>query len=101
MRKPLLAAVLPPNGPLRRFALMTLIDAIGTSFFLVGSVIFFVRITGLGIRELGLGLSLAAAVGLLTAIPAGRLADRLGYRRLLVALNIARALLTAAYLLID
>jgi hypothetical protein len=70
---------------------VTLIDSIGTGLFLAGAAIFFVRAIGLTTAQVGLGLSVGAAVGLLTTVPIGVLGDLLGPRRLLVLVQLWRA----------
>jgi MFS family permease len=92
--------LVPPPGVQRGYALATLIDATGTGLFLTASAVFFVRIVGLSPGQVGLGMSLAGVVGLVSAAPAGYLGDRFGHRRVLIILSIVRAPLFAAYLVI-
>jgi len=87
----------PATGPgVRRatvtFVAATLVDAVGTGCFLAGSAIFFTRQVGLTPGQVGFGLSLSAGIGLLATIPVGRLADRLGAKRVLVVLLLLRAI---------
>jgi Major Facilitator Superfamily len=86
-----LSGYVPGRGAGRALALVTLIDSIGTGLFLAGAAIFFVRAIGLTAAQVGLGLSVGAAVGLLTTVPIGVLGDRLGPRRLLVLVQLWRA----------
>ena len=61
-----------PSGPTgRRLAVMALIDASGTGAFLAVSAVFFTRSVGLSAAQVGLGLALAACLGLATAVPIG------------------------------
>jgi hypothetical protein len=86
-----LAGYVPARGAARALAVVTLIDSVGTGLFLAGAAIFFVRAIGLTAVQIGLGLSVGAAVGLLTTVPIGVLGDRLGPRRLLVLVQLWRA----------
>jgi len=96
-----IVGLLPPPGPLRLYALTTLVDEAGTGMFLTGSVLFFTQVVGLTAAEVGLGLSIAGIVSLFAGIPIGRAADRHGPRRILIALSCTQAALFASYLLVD
>ncbi|WP_369375434.1 MFS transporter [Streptomyces sp. cg36] len=95
------AALLPPRGPLRAYALTTLVDWIGNGLFHTGAALFFTRVVGLGAAQVGLGLTLAALLGPAVAVPAGRLGDRFGHRRVYLATVLVRAVAFAGYLLVD
>jgi len=95
-----LTALLPPAGPLRRYTFISLADATGTGLFLVVSTLFFTHVVGLPAGLVGLGLSLAGLAALLGAVPLGSLGDRLGHRRVWVALTVFQALVFAAYPLV-
>nr|CEL18181.1 putative membrane protein [Kibdelosporangium sp. MJ126-NF4]CTQ90589.1 putative membrane protein [Kibdelosporangium sp. MJ126-NF4] len=69
-------------------------------FFAV-SVLYFHKIIGLTLAEVGLGLTLAGLCGLCGNLPLGRLADRWGPRSLLVALTLVQAVAVAGYLVVD
>jgi Major Facilitator Superfamily len=90
-------AVLPPPGPLRRYAFVSLVDATGTGMFLTVSVLFFTRVVGLSAKSVALGLSLAGLAAMLGAVPLGSLGDRFGHRRVWVTLTVVQALVFAAY----
>ncbi|RJL30136.1 MFS transporter [Bailinhaonella thermotolerans] len=92
--------LLPPRGPLRLYALMTLLDSVGLGLFLTGGVLYFTRVAGLSAVEVGAGMSAAMVVGVAVSIPAGRLGDRYGHRGPLLALNLAKAVLFGAYLFV-
>jgi MFS family permease len=85
----------------RRYAFISLVDATGTGLFLAVSTLFFTRVAGLPAGLVGLGLSLAGGAAMLGAVPLGSLGDRLGHRRVWMALTVAEAVAYAAYPLVD
>ncbi|MEV6286556.1 MFS transporter [Kribbella sp. NPDC051770] len=93
--------VIPEPGPLRYLALATLLSRVGNGLLMTVSVLYFTRIVGLSIAEVGLGLTVAGLFGLLSAVPLGHLADRRGPRGLFVVLSISVAALSLAYLAVD
>ncbi|WP_170284947.1 MFS transporter [Kribbella amoyensis] len=52
--------------------------AVGSGFFLAGNAVFFTTIVGLSAAQVGLGLSIAGALGFFAAVPLGTIADRVG-----------------------
>jgi MFS family permease len=89
--------VLPPAGPLRRYALVSLVDATGTGMFLTVGVLFFTRFAGLAVGSVALGLSLAGLAAMIGAVPLGSLGDRFGHRRVWVLVTAVQAAGYAAY----
>lgn len=61
------------------------------------SIVFLTQIAGLSTGTIGLGLTLAGAVGLLASFAAGYLADLVGARRVLIASTVAQGLALFAY----
>ncbi len=92
-----LRAALPDGRVVRVLSVAALADAVGNGFFIAGSAVFFTVHLGMSAGTVGLGLSLAGAAGLLASALAGRLTDRLGARRVYVALSLVQALLFACY----
>lgn len=76
---------------------MALVDAVGTGAFLAVSVLFVTRTVHLSPAELGLGLTMSAAIALGTAVPIGVLADRIGPRQVLVRVSLWRCGCFVAY----
>lgn len=62
----------------RLLVFIGLVDAIGTGLYIAGFAVFFTRGAGLSVTEVGLGLTVANACGLVTLTPIGMLADRIG-----------------------
>jgi MFS family permease len=84
-------AYVPDRGAGRALALVTLVDSVGTGLYLAGAAIFLARSLDVTPAQVGLGLSIGAAVGFATTMPIGVAGDRLGARRLLVLFQLWRA----------
>ncbi len=93
-------ALLPPAGPLRRYTVISLVDATGTGMFLAVSVLFFTRFAGLSAGAVAAGLSVAGLAAMIGAVPLGSLGDRFGYRRVWVLLTAVQSAVFAAYPLV-
>jgi MFS family permease len=65
------------------------------------TVLYFTRTVGLGPTQVGLALSIGAAVGLLAAVPAGRIADAVGPRDTTVALLCLLGVFVCGYPLVS
>ena len=83
--------LVPPPGPLRPLAAATFVNTFGNGLFFAGSVLFLTRSVGLTAGQVGVGLTVAGALGLLAGVPAGHLADRRGAREVLVLLMYGEA----------
>jgi MFS family permease len=82
-------------------ALATLLSRVGNGLLMTVSVLYFNRIVGLSIAQIGLGLTIAGLFGLLAGVPLGHLADRRGPRTLFVVLGSSVACLSLLYLLVE
>lgn len=89
--------LVPSTAAGRRMVLVALVDSAGTGIFLTGSVVFLTRVAGLSAGQIGFGLSAAGIAGLAAAVPIGVVADRLGAKRTLAALQLWRGLWFLAY----
>ncbi len=87
-----------PGRVTRTLALAQLANSIGDGGFLVTSALYFTRVVGLSVPEVGVGLTVGWAVGLLLSPVAGWVADRRGLRGTAVALALLTAVALAALL---
>lgn len=71
----------------RLLVLIGFVDAVGTGLYVAGFAVFFVRSAGLSATEVGVGLTIANACGLVTLTPIGMLADRIGPRAASILLH--------------
>jgi hypothetical protein len=83
-----------------RLTAMAVTDSCGTGLFIAGSAIYFVQAVHLRPSTVGLGISLAGLCGLITAVPIGLLADRIGVRTVLALLSLGRAAGMAGYVFV-
>lgn len=101
-RRARLAAALavPASRDARRYAVASVIDALGNGLFLPITALFFVKAVGLSVEQVGVGLSITGAVGLAGHVLAGPPVDRFGARRVVLALFAVRAVAYGAYPLV-
>jgi MFS family permease len=95
-----LRAWLPADRTNRLFIIPSFIDSVGSGLFLAGSALFFTRVLGLSTGQVGIGLSLSGVAGLLGTVPFGRLADRIGGKKVLILLYLWRGAGFAVYPLV-
>ncbi|MFD7321270.1 MFS transporter [Streptomyces sp. NPDC059875] len=84
----------------RALLLAQLSNSIGDGAFYVSSALYFTRIVGLSAAQIGIGLTLAWAVGSVAGVWLGHLADRRGPRGTAVLLALATAAAVASFLFI-
>lgn len=77
---PILSHLVPPPGPIRVLAGSSLCRSVGHGILISVSVLFFIKSVGIPAQQVGLGLTIAAVLGMLASIPAGHAADVLGPR---------------------
>lgn len=79
-------ALLPEGRGARWLVGASFIDSLGTGLFIAGSALFFTKVLDLSTGQVGIGLTISGIAGLLGTPIIGRLADRIGPKRGLVAL---------------
>src|SRR3954467_13478297 len=87
-----------PRGPLRRLCLGILVSNLGNGAWFTTWAIFLTRSTGLSPAQVGLGMLVAGALGMLLATPLGHSSDLLGPREALPAMLVVQAAGMALYL---
>ncbi|WP_443051490.1 MFS transporter [Streptomyces sp. NBC_00234] len=92
--------LLPTAGPPRILAVAQLSNSVGDGAYYVTSALYFTYVIGLAPSRVGLGLTIAWALGSLVGVPLGRLADRRGPRGTAVVLALGTAAAVASFLLI-
>jgi MFS family permease len=89
--------LLPPSRLGRTLALQSVLFAFGEGVFITGNAVFFTQIVGLSAAQVGLGLTLAGVVTFFFALPLGRLADRVGPKRMWALGALGEAVLYVGY----
>lgn len=90
----------PPAGPARVLALAQLTNAIGDGAYLVCSALYFTLVIGLSPAQVGVGLTVAWAIGAVAGVWLGHVADRCGARGTTAALALCTAGSVAAFLFV-
>ncbi|MEV6837029.1 MFS transporter [Streptomyces sp. NPDC051133] len=94
----MLSRLLPPKGPARLLAGVTLVHTMGQGLWLALNAIYATSVLRLTPGQFSIGVGTAAGVALAVSTPAGHLADRLGPRSVQIWSFIALGPLTAALL---
>ncbi|WP_327074705.1 MFS transporter [Kitasatospora purpeofusca] len=89
--------LLPTDPLLRRLVLMGLVNSVGDGLFVTVNVLFFTRSVGLTPTSVALGLTVAGVCGVFSGVPMGRLADRVGSKRLLLVVGPLEAAAVLGY----
>lgn len=92
--------VIPPAGLVRLLAVSNLAKTTAHGIIMTISVLYFTRIIGIAPERVGLALTVGAGVGMLSSVPAGRLADVRGPRGVTVTLLLVLGVLTWGYALV-
>ncbi|MGW7042587.1 MFS transporter [Streptomyces avermitilis] len=80
---------------------IALVDRIGSGLWASVSVLYFTYVTGLSVAQVGTLAAVSGAIGIAGAPLGGRIADRLPLTRVLIALQLLRALASFALLTTD
>ncbi|MCX4672749.1 MFS transporter [Streptomyces sp. NBC_01381] len=92
--------ILPPAGAPRVLAVAQLSNSLGDGAYYVTSALYFTRVVGLSPTQIGLALTIAWAIGSVTGVPLGALADRQGPRGTAVLLALATSASVGSFLFI-
>lgn len=85
---------------LRRLLTVTLVDTLGRGAFFTLTSLYLITIVGIPAVAVGLGLTVAGAVGVASSLVFGHLADRYSARRMLVWLHVVQGTALVAYVLV-
>jgi len=96
-----LTSLVPEPGVRRVYAFSNLINSFGFGLILPAMALYGTRVVHLSSTDVGLAMTIAAAVSLVTAIPLGDLADRYGSKELVSAGLVVQCLAAVSYLFID
>jgi MFS family permease len=91
----------PRVGEHRRFVSAIVADTIGTGLFLPLTILYFLKVTDLGLVEIGAALSVSALITMPAAFVIGTLVDRFGGRRMMLIGNLVQAVGMLAYLWVE
>lgn len=97
---PFLRHLIPERGPIRVLAASNLARTIGNGVLVAVTVLFFTRSVGLPAEQVGLGMTAAAALGMLVSVPAGHAADLIGSRNAAVLFVAVQGLAICGYALV-
>jgi MFS family permease len=92
---------LPPTPLARRLSVQSVLFAIGEGTFLTGSAVFFTQVVGLTAGQVGIGITVAGLAAFVCSVPLGKLADRIGPKRMWALGAGSAAALYAVWPLID
>ncbi|TCK64340.1 MFS transporter [Curtobacterium sp. PhB136] len=88
------------DATLRRLLAVTLVDTVGRGAFFTLTSLYLTTIVGIPAVAVGLGLTVAGAVGVISSLGFGHLADRWSSRRMLVGLHLVQGLALVGYVLV-
>ena len=91
----------PADHVQRALTLATMTASLSTGLFYTVSALYFTRVIGLEVTMVGLGLTVAGAVGVVASFAGGYAADRIGADRLQLWANAVQGLALLAYVLVD
>lgn len=93
----LLRDLVPPPGPVRVLAVSGLARTIGFGIMMSVAVLYFTRAVDIPAARVGLGMTIAAACGMVASVLAGRAADRFGARDTAILLVTVQGVAVSCY----
>jgi MFS family permease len=100
MLPPFLKQLIPQDPSARRLLPAVAVQSLGFGLLTAISALYFTRLLGFSLAELGFALLIAGGIGLCAGVPFGHLADRKGPRNLLLVLLAGEGLAVGAYLFV-
>ncbi|MFZ6990295.1 MFS transporter [Curtobacterium sp. RRHDQ66] len=89
------------DDTLRRLVVVTVVDMVGRGAFFTLTALYLTTIVGIPAVTVGLALTVAGAVGVVSSLGFGHLADRWSSRRMLVWLHLVQGLALVGYVLVQ
>lgn len=90
---------LKQDKTLRTLLAVTTIDTIGRGSFFTLTALYITVILGIDAVQMGIGLTIAGAVGVVASLVGGHLADRFSSRRLMIGFHVMQGLALCSYVL--
>lgn len=87
-------------SPERAVVVATFVNSVGNGMLMTVLVLFFSRVVGLSVAEIGIALAAGGACRIVAGTPLGHLSDRFGARRILVAFYLSLACFQSLYVLV-
>lgn len=97
----LLSRFKPPTPLAGRLSVQSFLFAMGDGAFMAGSAVFFTVIVGLTPTQVGIGLTIAGIASFAGAVPAGKIVDRFGPKRMWAVSSAMQASLFCLWPFID
>ncbi|MFI5843069.1 MFS transporter [Catenuloplanes sp. NPDC051500] len=93
-------ALVRDDPALRRLLTVTAVDTVGRGAFFTLTSLYLIGVAGIPAVTVGLGLTVAGGVGVLSSLGFGHLADRWSSHRMLVVLHVVQGGALTAYVLV-
>lgn len=95
-----LRTLVQTDRTLRRLLTVTLVDTLGRGAFFTLTTLYLTLIVGLEPVTVGIGLTIAGAVGAASSLTFGHLSDRLSARKMLIVLHVVQGAALIGYLFV-
>lgn len=95
-----LRTLISDDQTLRRLLTITLVDTLGRGAFFTLTTLYLTLIVGVPALSVGIGLTIAGAVGVVSSLVFGHLADRFSARRMLLWLHVLQGAALMGYVVV-
>lgn len=95
-----LRTLVQTDRTLRRLLTITLVDTLGRGAFFTLTTLYLTLIVGLEPVTVGIGLTIAGAVGVASSLTFGHLSDRVSARKMLIVLHVVQGAALIGYLFV-